>query len=170
MGPYEVSFDLGDVEYNLSVLDPTETGSLDGTVQYIQYVLNIEAIDPNLCILTVSVDEVDDIIMGTEGIAAIDINKLPSSGTVYSRNVDGKNTFMAVDTMSVLGTDLPTYTVIYPVDWDAWTDLEGNEITTFPTDSNMLQYGQSTVSIVAIGNWDTTCQFLNTVHVERISE
>jgi len=161
MGPYEVSFDMGDIEYE--ILDYTaKEGETYGGVEFASHSIPI-AIDNN--IIWVVIFDYDRL-----GVTTFDVlyDALPYNPHTYIRTIDNKTVVLFVN-VNAVGDEIKFHAT-YSLEYDEWYDPDGEFTADRYANSDAYLIGNNNVEIISSADWDTTRQFLNTVHVERISE
>lgn len=164
LGPYTVSFDMGDIDYEIEIMDTKQSETFSGT-EYTEYKLAILPTEENSFIvvwlsdyagafMTESFEEYYDAVGGY-------------GSDVYLRTVDGKEVAM-IRKEEMWSSDVG-FLVAYTLEYDRWYDLEDGEFTGDRyNDRDALLAGKNFVTVESIASWDTTRQFLNTLHVEKI--
>jgi len=161
MGPYNVSFDLGDLNYSVVFLEPHESETYGGT-NYTSY---------SMVIYTDIATDGFILIQGMSCASYVrsqfDSTFLSYIGSkLYCRTVDNKKVVMFVDETA----DGFKFNTHYFLESDGWADDDGEFTGNLGSDRNAYLTGSNYIIITSTMNWDVTRQLLNTIHVELRDE
>lgn len=158
LGPYNISFDLGDLNYTIEFEEPYNSETYSGT-NYTRNDMYILAEGEFIAIITALYASPVRLSFGSSSLYDVD-------GELHRRTVDNKEVVMYVDE-TLYGIEFGT---VYMLESDGWVDDDGEFTGNRETDKNAYLNGSNYIRIVSTMEWDLTRKLLNTIHVELRDE
>ena len=172
LGPYDVSFDLGDLNYTwrfVGLIDG-ETYETYSGLNVTHWTMEISIDNISVCMISGSQysesvfsefgDIYDNNIKYSLGRGMIDMDAI-------TRVVDSKNAVLFVGSYYDGSTIVSTQ---YALESDGWLDHDGRFAAHHWSDLDAVLIGRNFILITIVADWDLTRKLLNTIHVELRDE
>lgn len=157
LGPYDVSFDLGDLNYTTEFEAPIEGETYFGT-NYTGYSVDIIAANGTISIIGISLSERAGLLFR--------LSYDDEDDELYIRTLDNREVVLAVGETS----DGKLFGTTYMLESDSWVDNDGRFSANRVSDKDAYQNGSNVITITSTMDWEATRKLLNTIHVELRDE
>lgn len=164
MGPYNVSFDLGDLNYSVEIDVPYDGETYSG-LNYTHWGMLININSTSVC--EINVNQFYNESFREFGEIYDIYNKIliehDTDMTVHPRTIDGKDValFVGSDDNGSAG-----FIAMYALESDGWIDTDGTFTANYRNDYDAMLFGNNIITIVIGADWDIARNLLNTIHIE----
>lgn len=154
LGPYNISFDLGDLNYTIEFEEPYNSETYGG-INYTSYEIFLHPIDGGL----ISID-----IAQYQEKVGITFENAYKGTEPYVRTIDTKTSVLFFD------EELGCFIAEYTLESQGWVNPKGNFTGDRVNDKDAEMNGYNLITIRSVANWEATRKLLNTIHVELRDE